>query len=433
LDAATTQFEYFKAALAEENPILTMEKIELIQDAHKSRLDIAALHRQITGLEQLLLSQGSRAHLDSGEIGFQDSIMFENEDLKIQNATLKADLAAAQNFKAIESIESELRERGQNYDTIQQENIELQANCQELEQQNQETENECEKLSESLRTATDEIQNWKSLCDSLRQDLSDMKTKEQTLQSELLVLQQKERESMEHIVSLTGERESLKNTVSDLQGIDKRSRREIEKLSARITELESFPVEKNHQKIEELVSQSAKQVALITDFQTEIDEQTKEITQLRMRINELKDSNRSLKVRALAAESAQEDLKYELVRKSTEAEFNDRKSAVEIKNLADELGHFRAQNETLREQLNDHPQKVSQSFISELTRSRQNNDMLLSRLKVIERTDFARENQRLRATSKELEQIRGDNRHLRSLVESLQRANRSIRSSSHGR
>jgi hypothetical protein len=78
-------------------------------------MDITAMHRQITRLEQLLVAQGSRSQLNSGDIEFQDAILFENDDLKAQNAMLKADLEDAQRKLSqncqIENIETVRAER----------------------------------------------------------------------------------------------------------------------------------------------------------------------------------------------------------------------------------------------------------------------------------------------------------------------------------
>lgn len=115
----------------------------------------------------------------------------------------------------------------------------------------------------------------------------------------------------------------------------------------------------------------------------------------------------------------------DLARKSREAEFNDRRAAVEIKTLASELAHARKEQEKLEEQLSEQPPEVPQSFVSELARSRRNNDRLLSRVRALETTDVARENARLRALinrledrvsqldSESLEQIQSDGKHTR--------------------
>jgi hypothetical protein len=83
LDNITAQFEYFKASLAEENPDLTKEKIELLQQLNQYKMDIAAFHRQISRLEQLLIAQGGRSLIESGEVEFGNSVLIENEELKI--------------------------------------------------------------------------------------------------------------------------------------------------------------------------------------------------------------------------------------------------------------------------------------------------------------------------------------------------------------
>jgi uncharacterized phage infection (PIP) family protein YhgE len=182
---------------------------------------------------------------------------------------------------------------------------------------------------------------------------------------------------------------------------------------------------------------------LITELHSEIEFEAatnetlkKDVNKLRLKIAELTDLNTALKVKFSGIAAQNQDLKQELIHKGAEAEFNNQKAIIELTTISDQLTNSRIENENLHRQLKERRQHDPESVTAlkaELMESRRNNNLLLTRLRALEKTEIVRNST---DDSESLQKIKSENKNLKSLNQKLQKEiddvreeNESLRSS----